>query len=146
VRFTLRVALLALSFGIGTWILGWWAIPLFSLGAAILARGVRYQALASAIAAAAAWGAFLVWSAIRGDVWSFASIAGSTMGVSGALLILLTLAFPAALAWSAAAATNLLAGGSFRRHSHGGAPKLGNRPEESPLQTDVGLLPRERAP
>ena len=107
-RFTLRVALLALSFGIGTWILGWWAVPLFSLIAAILARGVRYQALASAVAAAGAWGALLAWNAIRGDVWSFASIAGSTMGVSGPLLILLTLAFPTALGWSAAAVTRLL--------------------------------------
>jgi hypothetical protein len=110
-RFTLRVALLALSFGIGTWILGWWAIPLFSLIAAILARGVRYQALASAVAAAAAWGALLLWNAIRGDVWSFASIAGATMGVSGLLLVVMTFAFPAALAWSAAAVTTLFTRG-----------------------------------
>jgi hypothetical protein len=110
-RFTLRVVLLALSFGIGTWILGWWAIPLFSLVAAILARGVRYQALASAVAAVAAWGALLVWNAIRGDVLSFAPVAGATMGVSGVLLILMTLAFAAALAWSAAAVTTLFTRG-----------------------------------
>jgi hypothetical protein len=115
VRFTLHVALLALSFGIGTWILGWWAVPLFAAGAAILARDVRYQAAASAIAAAVAWGALLVWSAIQGSVWSFASIAGGAMGVSGLSLILLTLAFPAALAWSAAAAMKLLAGETFGR-------------------------------
>jgi hypothetical protein len=110
-RFTLRVALLALSFGIGTLILGWWAIPLLSLIAAILARGVRYQALASAVAGAAAWGALLVWNAIQGDVWSFASIAGGTMAVSGLLLVLMTLAFPAALAWSAAAIPRLFTRG-----------------------------------
>jgi hypothetical protein len=116
VRFTLRVALLALSFGIGTWILGWWAIPLFSLIAASFGRGVRLQALASATAAAAAWGALLVWNAIRGDVWSFASIAGGTMGVSGVLLVLMTLAFPAALAWSAAAITALFTRGKPVTH------------------------------
>jgi hypothetical protein len=108
VRFALRVSLLALSFAIGTWILGWWTIPLFSLVAALAARGVRHQALASAAAAALAWGTILVWNASRGEVWSFASIAGGTMGVSGPVLILLTLAFPALLAWSAAAATRLL--------------------------------------
>jgi hypothetical protein len=108
VRFALRVFLLALSYGIGTWILGWWAIPLFSLAAALAARGVRYQALTSAGAATLAWGAILAWNGIRGDVWSFASIAGGTMGVSGPILVLLTLAFPALLAWSAAAATRLL--------------------------------------
>jgi hypothetical protein len=103
VRFALRVALLALSFGIGTWILGWWAIPLFAAVAAVPARDVPHQAVAAALAAAVAWGALLAWSAIQGSVWSFARIAGGAMGVSGPLLILMTLVFPAALAWSAAA-------------------------------------------
>jgi hypothetical protein len=127
VRFTLRVALLALSFGIGTWILGWWAIPLFAAVAAVLTRDVPHQAVAAALAAAIAWGALLAWSAIQGSVWSFARIAGGAMGVSGLLLILMTLAFPAALAWSAASVT-------------------GFSPEENPLQTDVGLLSRGQTP
>jgi hypothetical protein len=111
VRFTLRVALLALSFGIGTWILGWWAIPLFAAAAALLARNVPHQAAAAALAAAVAWGALLAWSAIQASVWSFARVAGGAMGVSGPLLILFTLLFPAALAWSAAAVTQLIARG-----------------------------------
>lgn len=110
-RFTLRVALLTLSFGIGTWILGWWAIPLFAAVAAVLARDVPHQAVAAALAAAIAWGALLAWSAIQGSVWSFARIAGGAMGVSGLLLILMTLAFPAALAWSAASVTRVLTRG-----------------------------------
>ena len=110
-RFALRVVLLALSFGIGTWILGWWAIPLFAAIAAVLARGVAHQAGAAALAAAVAWGALLAWSALQGSVWSFARIAGGAMGVSGLTLILLTLAFPAALAWSAASVIQLLTRG-----------------------------------
>lgn len=106
-----RVALLALSFGIGTWILGWWAVPLFAAIAAVMARDVSRQAVAAGIAGAVSWGALLAWSATQGSVWSFARIAGGAMGVSGLLLILMTLAFPAALAWSATAVTRLLARG-----------------------------------
>jgi hypothetical protein len=111
VRFALRVVLLALSFGIGTWILGWWTIPLFAAVAAVVARDVPRQAGAAAIAGAVSWGTLLAWSATHGSVWSFGRIAGGAMGVSGLLLILMTLAFPAALAWSATAVTRFLARG-----------------------------------
>jgi hypothetical protein len=111
VRFALRVALLALSYGIGTWILGWWAIPLFAATAAVPARDIARQAVAAALAAAVAWGALLAWSAMQGSVWSFARVAGGAMGVSGLLLILMTLAFPGALAWSAASVAQRLARG-----------------------------------
>jgi hypothetical protein len=110
-RFALRVALLALSFGIGTWILGWWAIPLFAAIAAVLARAVPRQAVAAGAAGAVAWSALLAWSAFQGSVWSFARLAGGAMGVSGLLLIVMTLAFPAALAWSAASVMQLIARG-----------------------------------
>ena len=110
-RFALRVALLALSFGIGTWVLGWWSVPLFAAIAAAVARDVPRQGVAAALAASIAWGALLAWSAIPGSVWSFARIAGGAMGVSGPLLILMTLAFPAAVAWSAASVTQRLTRG-----------------------------------
>ncbi len=110
-RFALRVALLALSFSIGTWILGWWAIPLFSIFAALLARDVAQQAVAATLAAALAWGALLAWSGVQGSLWPFTRLAGGAMGVPGMLLILLTVAFPAALAWSATAATQVFARG-----------------------------------
>jgi hypothetical protein len=108
-RFALRVALLALSFAIGTWVLGWWAIPLFAALAGVVARHVRHQPVAAALAAALAWATLLAWSAIDGSVWSFSRIAGGAMGLSGALLIVLTVAFPAALAWLATAVAQPLA-------------------------------------
>ena len=107
-RFVLRVILLALSFGIGTWVLGWWAVPLFAVIAALLAPKVPHQGIAAALAAALAWGTLLAWSATEGSVWSFSRLAGGAMGVSGPTLILLTLAFPAALAWAATVVTRLL--------------------------------------
>lgn len=110
-RFALRVALLALSFAIGTWVLGWWAVPLFAAIAAVLARTVRHQATAAALAAAVAWAGLLTWSATQGSVWSFAGTAGGAMGVSGFTLILATLVFPAALAWTTTVVSQLLARG-----------------------------------
>ena len=107
-RFALRVTLLALSFGIGTWILGWWTIPLFAGVAGVLARDVRHQPLAATLAAAVAWGALLAWSGTQGSVRSFSRIAGGAMGISGVSLILLTLIFPAALAWAATMVARLL--------------------------------------
>ena len=110
-RFALRVALLALAFGIGTWILGWWAIPVFSAVAAVFARSVRHQGRAAALAAAVAWAALLGWSAGQGSVWAFSRLAGGAMGVSGFTLTLLTILFPAALAWAATVVTQLIARG-----------------------------------
>ncbi len=114
-RFALRVLLLALSFAIGTWILGWWAVPLFAAIGGLLARHVRHQGIAAALAAMVAWAALLGWSASQGSVWSFSRIAGGAMGISGIALILITLLFPAALAWLATAIAQFIAGLSVRR-------------------------------
>jgi hypothetical protein len=111
VRFALRVLLLAASFAIGTWVLGWWAIPLFAAIAGLLARHAPGQAMAAGAAAAIAWGVLLAWSALRGPIWSLAAQVGGAMGVSGAVLIILTLVFPALLAWLAASLAQILTRG-----------------------------------
>lgn len=110
-RFALRVALLAVAFGIGTWILAWWAIPLFSAVAAVFARHVRHQGRAAALAAAIAWAALLGWSAGQGSVWAFSRLAGGAMGMSGFTLTLLTILFPVALAWTATVVTQVITRG-----------------------------------
>ena len=106
-----RVALLALSFAIGTWILGWWAVPLFAAIAGVMARSVRHQAIAAGLAAAIAWAGLLAWSSTEGSVWSFSRLAGGAMGMSGAALILVTLLFPAAVAWLTTTVVGFLARG-----------------------------------
>ena len=110
-RLALRVLLLAAAFAIGTWVLGWWAIPLFAAVAGVLARHAPGQAMAAGVAAAVAWAALLAWSALHGAVWSFASQVGGAIGLSGVVLIVVTLVFPALLAWLAAALAQLLARG-----------------------------------
>jgi hypothetical protein len=110
-RFALRVTLLAFAFLIGTAILGWWAVPLFAAVAAVVARTVGHQAGAAALAAMVAWGALLTWSATHGSVWAFSRLAGGAMGMSGAAMILATLIFPAALAWTATVVSQFLSRG-----------------------------------
>jgi hypothetical protein len=111
VRFALRVALLALSLAIGTWVLGWWAVPLLAAIAGAMAPHVRHQGMAAGLAAAVAWAALLAWSSTTGSVWSFSRIAGGAMGMSGAVLILVTVLFPLALAWLATVVAQFIARG-----------------------------------
>jgi hypothetical protein len=120
-HFALRVLLLAASFALGTWVLGWWAIPLFAAVAGVLARHAHGQAMASGVAAALAWSVFLAWSALRGSVWSFASQVGGAVGVSGAVLIVLALIFPALLAWLSAFLAQTLSRGKPATNSDGAA-------------------------
>ena len=114
-RFALRVLLLALSFAIGPWVHGWWSVPLFAAVGAAMARHVRHQGIAAALAALAAWAALLGWSASQGSVWSFSRVAGGAMGISGVTLILVTLLFPAALAWLATVVAQFIAQRLWRR-------------------------------
>lgn len=101
-RTLLRVALLAASFAAGTIGLGWWAIPLLALAAALLLRSVPRQALLIGAAAGLAWAGLLASIAVGVAFWPFASIAASGMGLSGATLLLGTILFPALLAWGLA--------------------------------------------
>lgn len=110
-RSALRVLLLAASFAIGTWVLGWWSIPVFAAVAGVLSRHAPGQATAAGVAAAVAWGVLLAWSALHGSVWSFASQVGGAVGMSGVTLIILTLGFPALLAWLAAVLAQILTRG-----------------------------------
>ena len=71
----------------------------------------RLLIVGAAIAAAVAWAALLAWSATMGSVWSFSRIAGGAMGISGVALIVVTLLFPAALAWLATAVAQFIARG-----------------------------------
>jgi hypothetical protein len=84
-----------------TWLLGWWGVL---LGAAIVGlvfyeqRGGGWR---TAVAAALAWGLLLLIDAAGGPIGSLSRTLGGVMRMPGAVLVLLTLVFPAALAWSA---------------------------------------------
>ena len=84
-----------------TWLVGWWGVVLAAVVVGLLLRqdGGGWRV---ALAAAGAWGALLLADATVG---SFRAVAGALAGVlrvPAPVLVLLTLAFPALVAWSAA--------------------------------------------
>ena len=88
--------------GVGTWTLGWWAVPAIGAAWGLLQRGVPRRGRQAAIAAALAWAALLAADAGAGALPRVADVLGGVFGVPGALLLLVTLAFAAALAGLAA--------------------------------------------
>jgi hypothetical protein len=85
-----------------TWLLGWWGVL---LAAAIVGytlddrRGAGWRV---ALAGTLAWGALLAADAVAGPLGAVSATLGGVLRVPGFVLLLLTLAFPALLAWSTA--------------------------------------------
>lgn len=85
-----------------TWLVGWWAVPLVAafVGSVLYVReGVAWR---MALAATIAWALLLVVNAASGRLGVAATTLGGVLRVPGVVLVLITLAFPALLAWSAA--------------------------------------------
>ena len=99
-RNTIRFILLAELFAVATYALGWWTVPIVALLWSLFSPDANRAAVAG-LAAAAGWASLLLLDAVRGQVGTMATSLGGVMGVPGFVLLLLTLVFPALLAWSA---------------------------------------------
>ena len=88
-----------------TWLIGWWGVLLAALivGFVFYAEGGGGWRIA--LAAALSWGALLGVNAASGSAGAVAATLGGVIGVPGVMLVLLTLIYPALLAWSAATLT-----------------------------------------
>ena len=95
-------AVRATGFALVTAMGGWIAIPVTAAVWSTLATAERRRAVRIALAAAASWALLLGWSADGAGTRRLLSLLGGIFGVPGWTLILLTLAIPALLAWSAA--------------------------------------------
>jgi hypothetical protein len=85
-----------------TWLVGWWAVPVVAafVGSVLYVRdGMAWR---MALAAAMAWTLLLLVNAASGRLGVAATTLGGVLRVPGVVLVLITLAFPALLAWSAA--------------------------------------------
>jgi hypothetical protein len=98
-RTVLRLLLLTIAFYLITQICGWWGVPLAAAVWGLLSDG---DGLPAAIAASAAWAALLVRDAAFGPLGDLAATLGGLFHVPPVVLVLLTVSFPALLAWSAA--------------------------------------------
>jgi hypothetical protein len=95
-------AVLLMAFVLGTAFLGWWTVPIVAgVWGAVATYALRPWRTAAA-GAALAWALLLVVSGTRGSLLQLAGLLGGIFGLPGFAIVLLTLAFPALLAWSAA--------------------------------------------
>ncbi|MDO8500492.1 MAG: hypothetical protein Q7S20_01455 [Gemmatimonadaceae bacterium] len=100
-RNLVKALLLAEAFAVTTFGLGWWSVPIVAaLWAAFSTDPGR--ARMAALCAAGGWATLLLLDAVRGPVGLMASQLGVVMHVPAGVLYVLTLVFPALLAWSAA--------------------------------------------
>jgi hypothetical protein len=109
-RWTLSLAGLAVAFVVATVVAGWWGVPAvaFAWGAWAGGRSDRPMVLravaCAAFGAAMAWAGVLAWMSASAPVVTLADTLGRLAGAPGTAIVLITLAFGAALGASAAAA------------------------------------------
>ena len=97
-----KVVLLAEAFAVATFGLGWWTVPIIAALYALASTNPK-RARTAGLCALGGWATLLLLDAAKGPVGTMATRLGGVMGLPGVVLLLLTLIFPALLAWSAAA-------------------------------------------
>lgn len=110
-RKPLAFALLGLAFGLASW-LGWWAVPAVAALWGLLRPPVARPVLWASLAAGLAWAGWLVVDLVRAPeaVLRLGSRVAAVLQVPWPVPVLVSLLFPALLAWSSAALAGALAG------------------------------------
>lgn len=96
------VVALALVIAGSTWAVGWSAVPIVALLAGAALARLRGVPALTAAGATLGWALLLLLAAARGDAAAFARQLSEILGVHWAVVVIVTLLFPALLAWSAA--------------------------------------------
>lgn len=107
--------LLSLAFAVGTWVGGWWAVPVLGAAWGLVQRRSLRRAPMAGLSAAAGWTILLGWQALRGPVGELAETVGPVLSLSGSQFFLLTLGFAAVSAWAAAATAGSLRDATYGR-------------------------------
>lgn len=98
---SMKLARHALALGamiLGTWFIGWIAVPIVAFGIGLSSIAPRYAGLHAGLA----WLLLLVADAAHGAFGRLAGMLAGAMGIPGIVLIAVTIAFPVILGWSAA--------------------------------------------
>jgi len=96
------VAITASSIGLGTWLFGWVAVPVVAAVAGAALASWRGVPALTAAGATLAWACLTLFAAADGRAAILARQLGEILMVHWTVVVLVTLLFPAALAWSAA--------------------------------------------
>jgi hypothetical protein len=88
---------------------GWLAVPVTAAVWSTLASAEQRRDLHLALAASASWALLLLWNASSASNTRLLALLGGIFQLPGWTFIVLTLAVPALLAWSAAVVTSAIA-------------------------------------
>jgi hypothetical protein len=94
--------IVAVAAALGTWMLGWWAIPVVALIAGLM----RCRASIVSAASATAWLMLLAIDAASGSIGTVGTVLTGVMRVPAIGIYALTILLPALLGWSAASLGN----------------------------------------
>ena len=111
-----RAVLLAEAFAVATFALGWWTVPVIA-GIYSLVSTNPKRAGTAGVCALAGWATLLLLDFAKGPVGAMATRLGGVMSLPPFVLLVLTLVFPALLAWSAAKAMPSLRGSARKASS-----------------------------
>jgi hypothetical protein len=110
-RSVLRIALLTVAFGLGTYAFGWWTVPVIAAAWGLMTPGAPRSAGRAAVAALLAWALLLVIPQLAGaPIVSLGDELAGIMRLPAWALWIAECAFPAVLAWSAAALAGAIRG------------------------------------
>ena len=98
-----QLVIVSVLFAAGTWFAGWWMVPVLGAAYGVWAAHQRLTLITAALSGAFAWGALLAYDASAGPMGRLLQVIGALFRVPGAALVVLTLAYAALLAVSAAA-------------------------------------------
>ena len=87
---------------------GWLAVPVTAAVWSTLASAERHRAMRLALAAGASWALLLAWSSSGAETSKLLALLGAIFHRPEWTFVLLTLAVPALLAWSAAVVTSAI--------------------------------------
>lgn len=100
-RSVIKLVLLAEAFAVATFALGWWTVPIVAAAWAAYSTDEN-RARSAALCAMGGWATLLALDFARGPVGTMGAQLGGVMNLPPVVLYVLTLVFPALLAWSAA--------------------------------------------
>jgi hypothetical protein len=96
---------------------GWLAVPVTAAVWSTIASAERRRELHLALAASASWALLMLWGASAASNARLLGLLGGIFHVPGWTFVLLTLAVPALLAWSAGVVTSAISGQISRRRA-----------------------------
>lgn len=109
-RTLVLVVAVALIIALGTWLIGWPAVPAIALIAGVRFRRYPVAPLYIGVGATLGWSGLLALAASRGPILDLAQRLGGVLQLPWTAVIAATLLFPALLGWSAARVARGLTG------------------------------------